>query len=271
MGHDRYPTGDLLSPSWFMVEPRGLLSKDTPITSMGSCFARHVGLWLSANGYRFLRPSRGRWDRMYSSFSIRQEVERAYGEFDPAEAFWTGKKLRDPYRQGITWNDEEEARTTLGLYATECRRIFDETDVLILTVGVNEVWFNREDGAVFFQKPPYQEYHHGFMQARVSDNLSNLERIRELFSGQIIVSVSPIPLLQTFAPGNVIENSIESKATLLLAVKAFARKHEDVHYFPSYEIVMTTVDPFIEDNRHVKPSVVARVMGVFQNNYGVAA
>jgi len=266
-----YPTGGQLRPSWFRLYPSNLIALDTPITSMGSCFARHVGLWLSKSGYNFLTPDRGRWDRMYSSHLIRQEIERAYGEFTPEEMYWEGRKLRDPYRQGISWVDEDEAEKALSLYAAECRRVLDLSKVLIVTIGVNEIWFNEADDAVFFQRPPELKEHHGFRCATVEENVANLERILELYRGTMIVTVSPIPLLQTFALGNVIENSLESKATLLLAAKQFARTNERVHYFPSYEIVTTTPYPFLEDNRHLKAEVVEAVMGVFENNLGAVA
>ena len=268
MGVDIYPTGDSLNSDWFRTDPLEVISKETPITSMGSCFARHVGLWLHAEGYRFLRPTRGRWDRMYSSFLIRQEVERCYGYFSPSEKFWTNGKVRDPYRQGVSWKCEEDALGDLGRYEKASRAILDTANVFIATIGVNEIWRNSEDGAVFFQRPPVLAANHVFERPTVEENIANLRRIRELFAGLLIVTVSPIPLLQTFAPGNVIENNAESKATLLLAAKRFSREAADTHYFPSFEMVMTQPAPFAEDNRHIRPEVVKEVMETFEHNFG---
>lgn len=86
---------------------------------------------------------------------------------------------------------------------------------------------------------------------------------------QLIITVSPVPLLAAFrTEHNVVVNNAESKATLLVAAKAFVARHDDVHYFPSYELVQHAIrDPFEPDNRHVKRSTVDTIMRVFESTF----
>jgi hypothetical protein len=146
--------------------------------------------------------------------------------------------------------------------------------VLIVTVGQAEIWYNKTDGYVFPLVPPSKIFDpeiHGFRLSTYEENLSNLERIFELFSnnnppGHIIITVSPVSLRATFRPVNSIIANTASKSILRAGVEAFVMKHpERVTYFPAYEVVMAAEkNPFKSDNRHVKQEVVDRIMKLFE-------
>jgi len=87
--------------------------------------------------------------------------------------------------------------------------------------------------------------------------------------GKIIISLSPIPLKATFQPQNSIVANMENKSMLRHVISEFSKKYPDVvSYFPSYEIVnVIEEDPFIEDNRHIKPETINRIMNFFKDYY----
>jgi len=64
-----------------------------------------------------------------------------------------------------------------------------------------------------------------------------------------------------------------SKAILRAALDEFLRAHPDklnrvYFYFPSYEIVTDAMrDPYVDDSRHLYPSVVERVLALFARFY----
>ena len=158
------------------------------------------------------------------------------------------------------------------------RKVLETTQIMVITIGVNEIWFNRDDGAVFFQYPKgnYDRDRHGFRCATVEENVENLEVCLSLLQGynpecKIVLSVSPVPLTWTFRKDcDVVQATAESKATLLLAAKKFAAEHpSDVFYFPSYEIVTMASrgHGFKRDNRHVNPMTVDAIMDVFEHNF----
>ena len=82
-----YPKLDQLTPEFLDLSPYPNLKIDqtTPIASIGSCFAREIRQWLITHDFNFLQTAKGigtgagsaRYDRVYSTFSIRQEFERA--------------------------------------------------------------------------------------------------------------------------------------------------------------------------------------------------
>jgi hypothetical protein len=283
--HQLYPDRARLTPAFFQRERLGLLTKRTPIASMGSCFAREVKEWLVANEYAYVQTATGpnarhgsaAWDRVYNTFCIRQEFERALGSFAPRERFWrTGGALADPYRKAVKWADEVAMDAELAEHRRTAALALKTAEFIVLTIGVNEVWHSTDEDAVFFQVPPadvFDAKRHAFRLATVAENVANLHRARELLaaanpSAQMIVTVSPVPLRATFRnDADAVTATAESKATLLVATRQFVREARGVHYFPSYEIVLSTREPFEDDGRHVKRDVVARVMEVFEHTF----
>jgi hypothetical protein len=283
--HQIYPELTRRTPEFFKTVRLGLLTKETPIASMGSCFAREVKEYLVAAGYNYVQTATGpnarhgsaSWDRVYNTFCIRQEFERALGSFAPRETFWKkGEELLDPYRKTVRWADADAMAAELAEHRRTAALALTTAEVVVLTVGVNEIWYSLEDGSVFFQVPPTEvvdRKRHAFRAATVPENVANLRRAHELLKAanpraKMIVTVSPVPLHATFRDdADVISATAESKAILLVAVKEFVRGAADVHYFPSYEIAHSVPEPFEEDGRHVRRDVVRRIMEVFDHRF----
>ena len=64
----------------------------------------------------------------------------------------------------------------------------------------------------------------------------------------------PYPLHTTFTPLDVRVANTESKSRIRAAVSEFVDRHPDVHYFHSYEMVVTAErqsDYFRDDGRHI--------------------
>lgn len=284
-----YPAGRALANE-FLAQPRPAhvrIDRRTPIASIGSCFAREIKDWLKANGFNYIETAEGpcsedgsaRYDRVYNTFTLRQEFERAFDRFEPQETCWefedNGKKrLLDPHRKNVAWDDRDEMRRELAEHRENVRRAFSSCGLLIVTVGQSEIWYNKIDGSVYPLVPPVQVYdpaRHGFRLAGYEENMANLERVQELFeqnnpAGHVLITVSPVPLRATFRQDNAIVANCASKAILRAAVDAFVARHpQRVTYFPAYEIVTCIErEPFDEDNRHVKVEVVDRIMRSFE-------
>ena len=284
-----YPEGDALNPEHFRAHaPAGpRITNRTAIASIGNCFSREIKVWLKENGYTFIETAEGpcteagsaRYDRVYNTFTLRQEFERAFGVFDPQEKFWEFQeqgehRLLDPYRRNVAWEDAEEMRRELAEHAENVRRAFTEADVLIITIGQAEIWYNKSDGYVYPLVPPVQIYdprRHGFRLSGYEENLANLERVYELFAannpnGHIIIVVSPVPLRATFRRMSSVIANIGVRSMLRVAADAFVEAHpERVTYFPAYEIVTVTSEkPYKDDNRHVRGEIVDEMMQLFE-------
>lgn len=281
-----YPRGRPMDAR-FLVQRTPIMDKSTPVASMGSCFAGNVKNHLKREGFNYVQTSdapgsavgSAAWGTVYNTFCIRQELTRAAGGFHPVEGQWKDGKggWLDPYRKDVGWKSIAAGRTERDQHWKDARRAVEQAGVFILTAGLTEVWFNREDGAAFFQVPPahvFEPDRHSFRATTVDENADNLRSavsiIRQLNPEcHIILTVSPVPLRATFRPVNVVVANAESKATLLIAVhRVVGETDERVHYFPSYEIVtVMTANPFKPDNRHVRPAVIDKVMDVFTRSF----
>jgi hypothetical protein len=90
---------------------------------------------------------------------------------------------------------------------------------------------------------------------------------------RILVTVSPVHLWATFRKDlDVISASCNSKSTLRAAVDEFAAHHENVYYFPAYEMAtiyrpMTGQTMFTtgKENFHVNAETVSFIMEQFFN------
>ena len=99
---------------------------------------------------------------------------------------------------------------------------------------------------------------------------ADLDAIRRLvrreLRAELIVTVSPVPLVATMTPFDVQVGNTESKTRIRAAVSELLDRHEDVHYFHSYEMVTTaerSSDFMKEDGRHLHRHAVDFILSDF--------
>lgn len=154
------------------------------------------------------------------------------------------------------------------------------SDVLILTLGYIETWFDSLTQVYLSRHPPPQLMRREpdrfvFRQLDQSTCLGQLEpvmdRLMEVGPGRVIVTVSPVPLQTTFSGMDCVTANGLSKSTLLCVAHALARRYPGrVDYFPSYDIVMSGGRrSFWFDQVHVRSSVVRRIVRELCVTYGV--
>jgi hypothetical protein len=283
--HQRYPAGRGLKPEFLGGARCPLMTRRTPVASIGSCFAAEIKAYLVRKGFNYLHAasdSEGQrhptaWNRVYNTCSMRQEVERGVSAFAPNERFWDVEdRILDPYRKMVSWKTRAEAEQELEQHRLAVSRIIRKAEVFILTIGLREVWFSKLDGSVFYGVPPVGAYNpelHGFRMTTVEENVRNLDAIHALLMSvnpgcKFIITVSPVPLHATFLEQNVVVSNAISKATLVVAVNEFVSRHDNVFYFPAYEIVTVGIrKAFERDNRHVRRRTVNRIMSIFEQKF----
>jgi hypothetical protein len=160
------------------------------------------------------------------------------------------------------------------------RRAVEELDVLVFTLGLTETWCHRADGAAYPLCPGVAGGHfdpsaHVFNNLRVSDVISDLEEtvafILERNPGaRFILTVSPVPLVATMEDRSVLTSTTYSKSVLRVAAEEIAARHQQVAYFPAYEIItgsFTGGRYFAEGLRDVTQAGVSHVMRLFTKHY----
>ncbi|MCX7645217.1 MAG: GSCFA domain-containing protein [Rhodobacteraceae bacterium] len=247
------------------------IGRDTQVTAFGSCFAANISEWLSARRYRVLNKAPDArhayvvacGEGMVNSFVIRQQFEWAWEDRRFDLPLWHGYDARD-----YGYDPAVQAET---------RRIFDETDVFILTFGLSEVWYDEPTGEVFWRTIPkdvYDPARHRFRVSTVEENKDNLRAIYRLIrrhrpQAKVIFTLSPIPLIATFRDNSCITSNAVSKAVLRVAIDEVLREVRDegvLHYWPSYELVTDVFrSPYRPDRRHPEKEVLAYIMTLFEH------
>lgn len=275
------------------------IDRNTPVVSMGSCFAHRIAHQLQITGYNYIieeddkpkdlpledipltnyRAAPVRMGTLFNVPSMRQVVEQAFGEWYPPDFAYQfhDKGWKDPFRSiPDRFNSAEELQVDRKNYTKALNRAFLKCDVAILTLGLTEAWQLSATGD-YLSVSPWQAEPIMLRQAELSvgDNVRELERLYSVFRGhnpniKLILSVSPVPLNKTFSTQNhVVAANMLSKSTLRVAAEELSRKYpDDVAYFPSYEVVLYgTQTPWEEDMRHVSSDAVGRVMQLFQKMF----
>ena len=256
-----------------------MVDKSSSIVAIGSCFATEVVDYLSREGFDIHFHPNG---LQYNTFTMCAELERLFGDHDPyggAEPIEVKPgRFRHPYKKIKPSDSPREAVATSLRLDDEARAYWRKADVIIITLGLTEVWREVSTGRVQVEIPHpavYNPDRFRFEQTRFAENLANLERIHALIrsvnDAPIVVTVSPVPLYATFSGEDVTVANSESKSILRAVAGQFSKDHDGVHYFPSFELVMYSMDPgtyMKEDGRHVNEQGVAAIMEHFLMNFG---
>lgn len=278
-----------------VVDPRFGIDRQDRIVTAGSCFAQHISRALQAQGYRYLVTEPGPEDRNYGVYPARfgniytarqllQLFQRAFGLFEPAETAWRiGARFVDPFRPQVEPGGFDSAEAMLddrARHLDAVRKMFEQADVLVFTLGLTEGWVSQADGAVFplapgvageAPRPDLVQPRHFTVQEVVDDLNAVLKLVRILNPGlRVLLTVSPVALVATISDRHVLAATIYSKSVLRVAVEAVVRENPDVDYFPSYEIITGPQSRgryFAEDLRNVLPEGVAQVMKIFGRHY----
>jgi hypothetical protein len=289
-----------LRQTWFTpnVNPKFKFRRDDKFYAMGSCFARglenalahhKIAVESAAPEFARLRPAKKEvppltFINKYNTYSILNELRWA---LDPGAEFpresivqLTKTTWDDPHTApALEFADLEETLKRRALMQAVTKRI-ENCRAVIFTLGLAEVWrdvkadvfINRTPIPFLLETEPdrYEFHLTGFAQ-----NLANLEAIHALLSQyghpdvRVVVTVSPVPLMNTFSTMNIVVANTWAKSLLRAVAQEWAVAHANVDYFPSYEIVQNSdrLAVWERDLRHVRGAGVQHIMELFLRNY----
>lgn len=276
------------------------IGKEDKVATAGSCFAQHISKRLRKGGFHFLiteepassaddAQARGfydfsaRYGNIYTSRQLVQLFDRAFGFFTPLEEHWAldGGRFCDPFRPRIEpegFASLEALRQDRQRHLQAVRRMFEELDVFVFTLGLTECWISKLDGAAYPLAPgvsggQFDAGRYAFVNLTVEEIVKDLQafigRLRLVNpKARMILTVSPVPLAATYSEEHVLVATTYSKSVLRVAAEMIERANEGVLYFPSYEIITgahARGSYFAEDLRSVTEAGVSHVMQVFMN------
>jgi hypothetical protein len=139
--------------------------------------------------------------------------------------------------------------------------------LVIITLGLTEVWFDNETELYLNQLPPrvFSTDRKGRFELRrldAFDCVPMLEKALEAITASgthILITVSPVPLSATFTSSDCVQANEFSKSVLRVTAERLT-KHPMIDYFPSYEIVRSGgLSSYVDDHIHVKGEIVSLV------------
>ena len=223
------------------------------IFALGSCFAENISARLAKAKFSVATNPFG---VLFNPFSIANTLER----LDDARSFtvcdiMAGKESFFSFEahSSLDGRTHTEAFANMNKAVAKGAKALRESDWVVLTFGT--AWVYEHEGRVVANchKQPSAE----FTRRRLSV-AEIVERYDSLFEGalhnkKVILTVSPVRHI-----GDGLQENSVSKATLRLAVEELVAKHENAHYFPSFEILIDDLRDYryyAEDLAH--PSKVA--------------
>src|SRR5262245_33405469 len=289
-----------LRKTWFTPEinPKFRLRRDDKFYAIGSCFARSLEnalakhrMTVESAAPEFARLQAANkevsglgFTNKYNTYSILNELRWA---LDPDAEFprdsivqLTETTWDDPHTTPtLEFADLEETLERRALMQAVTKRI-ENCRAVILTLGLAEVWRDIKAGvfinrtpipSLFKTEPDRYEFHlTGF-----AENMANLEAIYALLTHyghpdvHIVVTVSPVPLMNTFSTMDIVVANTWAKSLLRAVAQEWAASHSNIDYFPSYEIVLSSdrSAAWEVDLRHVQGAGAQHAMELFLRNY----
>ena len=295
-------------PSYDRVDPvvnaKFKIDAHDRVATAGSCFAQHIARHLRNGGFSYfvaetanpIVPASAaakfnygvfsaRYGNVYTTRQLIQTLTRAYGLLSPSEDVWIRDdgRLLDPFRPQIQPNGfasaAEYCADRLQHYAA-IRRMVEQLDVFVFTLGLTEAWVSRADGMVFPVCPGvaggiFDKSKYAFVNFNVGEVVADLhgaiQFILERNSGaKFILTVSPVPLVATAENRSALVSTTYSKSVLRVAAEEVSAAYGSVAYFPSYEVITGNHARgryFANDLRSVTEEGVDHVMRLFMQHY----
>jgi len=285
---------------WPILTPSFHLSPETKVFTIGSCFARNIEEHLHRLGFRIpmldFKIPREEWGsrpsgilNKYTPPSIFQEIEWA------KKIYLRNDALRESDSEAFLFECSDGlcidsnlsgfvpvSRARFFARRREIYEIFKElfsSDCVVMTLGLIEAWFDRENGIYIQEAPIGREFAkkrarfafecltHEQCRSYVQKSVDAIREVNK--EAKFLITTSPVPLIRTFTDRDVVVANMQSKSVLRAVAGDIAEANADVDYFPSYESVNITKSWNIwsDDLMHVSDLFVAKIVSRMTDTY----
>ena len=220
----------------------------------------------------------------YNTASIYNELRWAAGDPFPESGFAEAEPGRfyDLHSHPVVGaRDHAEVSRLRKELTSHFSKVY-EADVITITLGLIEAWFDRENETYINFAPVFvapqalgqrlQASRFEFRVMSFEENMRYLESIYSLLevhnpNAIIFVTVSPVNLMATFSTRDVVVANCFSKAMLRTCAESWKQMHpERIQYFPSYEMATLSNRELVYqgDGLHIRPDFVQQIMRYFK-------
>lgn len=260
--------------------------------TIGSCFARNVENALVKSGISVISNVPVIPGEYYEiGGQPRTGYQNVYTPGSTLEALKLFKTNR-PYHSIVTGTERSIDLLTSGTVPLKTEVVYGirdgilqtynrlpEADALIITLGYNESWTYLPDMSYINRAPAniisrrnIDQYEFCSLDYNACHQVlqESVKLIKKISPNcKIILTVSPVPLSNTFTNQHIVLANQLSKSILRSVASSISSEFNCVDYFPSYEIIMNSErsKTFMEDGIHVMTAPVDNVIEQFKEAY----
>ena len=204
------------------------------ILSLGSCFADNIASRLAAAKFQITTSPSG---VLFNPESIASAIERYSRAAAP-----TAEELREgdegwynfDFHSSLSHSEREVALAQMQQAVEQGAEALAKAKVVIVTFGTAWVYRLKENGRVVAN---CHKQHQSLFSREMLSIEEIVERYAPLMEGvlagkKVIMTVSPIRHLSDGLEANSL-----SKAILRVAINKLVERYDNVHYFPSFELL----------------------------------
>ena len=274
------------------------------VATAGSCFAQQIARTLKRADFNFFVTETApkdiskqeakernynvysaRYGNIYTTRQLVQMLDRIDGIFTPVDEAWVREdgQYVDPFRPLIEpngFNTVEELKRSRDEHLDCVKKMFEELDIFLFTLGLTEAWRSKIDGAVIPLAPGIaggvmDEEKYEFVNFSSEMVIKDMQRFsKRMFeinpNAKIIFTVSPVPMIATYEDQHIITSSTYSKSVLRVAAEEVSRDNPNIAYFPSYEVITSNFNRgkyYSDDLRSVTEEGIDHVMRLLVQHY----
>jgi DNA-directed RNA polymerase subunit F len=242
--------------------------KDKILTT-GSCFADQFGNWLLNNKFEVLVNPFG---NNYNPISIHKNLTDSTTTDLDHQLFTQHHDIWHHFHYHSQWSSDNQKELIHSILKqqTLVKEYLSQTNILMITYGTAWVYALRNQKKIVANchKVPAREFDKQLLSVE-----EIVQSFNEFFS--IIKSTNKnIRIILTVSPVRHVKDTLQmnsvSKACLRLACHQLANQHQEVDYFPSYEIMIDDLRDYrFYDRDMIHPSEVAveYISQKFSNQY----
>ncbi len=245
----------------------GIASK---ILTLGSCFSDSIGTRLKGNKIMTLVNPFG---VSYNPISIHKLIRMAINAENPADETSVqrdGIFFNDDFHSSLSGASKEELQRAIHHKLNEVKDFLRACDFLFITWGTAWVYERKDNKAIVSNC-------HKQASTLFSKRLLTQEEIVTSFNEvyndllkfnpnlKIILTLSPVRHLK-----DTMELNTVSKSLLRTAIHSITQAHEEIDYFPAYEIMMDDLRDYrfyASDMIHPSEEAEAYIWGKFTDRY----
>lgn len=214
------------------------ISLQTPVLTIGSCFAEVIGNRLSDNKIPALANPFG---TIFNPVSMAKLLKQTIDNQSPDEDLYVenqGVWFHYDFHSSLWGNDKAELAERLTQKMQEVKNWLQKTDFLIFTFGTAFVYRHLETNQIVANchKTPAHYFRKELLT--IETILDDFKKLVQQIDNRhsklaIILTVSPVRHTKDTLPLNAV-----SKSILRVACHQLCESHPDFHYFPAYELLL---------------------------------